>query len=95
MDHFQHIIIIGDVNEEFKRTINDGNPLRQSSNPDQLYLKENNIVLTIIIGVDKKIIEEALKFKSPLRIFFVCKTVSVHFFSYLTLIFNKAILNVS
>ena len=76
INHFKHILILGDIDSQFFRRLNDGYSLSESSNPVQMYLSENNIILTIIIGVDKHTIDEALNFKSPLRIVFVCKTVS-------------------
>ena len=76
IDQFKHILIIGDIDGEFLRRLNNGNSLTQSSNPVQLYVSEHNCILNIITGVDKHIIKEAFDFRSPLRIVFVCKTVS-------------------
>ena len=76
IDQFKHILIIGDIDGEFLRRLNNGYSLTQSSNPVQLYISEHNCILNIITGVDKHIIKEAFDFRSPLRIVFVCKTVS-------------------
>ena len=76
IDQFKHILIIGDIDGEFLRRLNNGNSLTQSSNPVQLYVSEHNFILSIISGVDDHIVKEAFGFRSPLRIVFVCKTVS-------------------
>ena len=76
IDQFKHILIIGDIDGEFLRRLNNGNSVIQSSNPVKLYVSEHNCILNIISGVDKNIIKEAFDFRSPLRIVFVCKTVS-------------------
>ena len=73
---FKHILIIGDVDSNFLRRLNDGISLKQNSNPVQLYISEHNCILNVITGVDKHIIEEAFKSKCPVRIVFVCKFVS-------------------
>ena len=67
----------GDINDKFLEKLN-GEPVAESLNPIQLYLAENNMVLTIFKGIEYKMIADIVNHKTFLRIVFVCDTVSIY-----------------
>ena len=73
--NYQEILVSGDINDAFLEKLN-GDPVAESLNPLQLYLAENNMVLTIFKGIDFQMLAEILSHKTFLRIFFVCDSVS-------------------
>ena len=75
--NYQEILLIGDINNEFLEKLN-GEPVADSSNPIQLYIAENNMVLTIFKGIEYKMIADIVNHKTFLRIVFVCDTVSIY-----------------
>ena len=75
--NYQEILLIGDINNEFLEKLN-GEPVADSSNPIQLYLAENNMVLTIFKGIEYKMIADIVSHKKFLRIVFVCDNVSIY-----------------
>ena len=75
--NYQEILLSGDIDDEFLEKLN-GEPVAESLNPLQLYLAENNMVLTIFKGIEYKMIADIVNHRTFLNIVFVCETVSIY-----------------